>query len=547
MEHIEALRSSGHNISNKFLNNSTGKFYTHFDIGSHITNALVTAIAERRIADKKIKVADPFAGDGRLIEWLINKWVEGDMPAVEWDVELWDINAEGLSIAEEKMQSLVQKGIVLNYTTRTADAFKLSQTRQEAFDIVITNPPWELLKPDTRHLNELQDEFREEYINAVRKYDSFLSSHFPKAQPKRKFAGWGTNLSRVGLELSHLICKQDGFIAIVIPASFFADDQSLALRTEILKQNELIDIAFFPAEARLFAKADVNSATFVYRKTLPANTALRISLYNNEVKITSSDYFPPDGGLGGLAGNIIPISLTPDAIKVLNKITTDMPTWEDLETEEENGLWAGRELDETGRLNWLSDQGIGPKFMKGAMIDRYAITQTPVQYVNKANWTAPPSCEFERIAWRDVSRSSQKRRMIATLIPGNTVAGNSLNVAYFRDGDPSALRILLSIMNSLCFEFQLRSHLATGHISLTSIRKVCVPSKKGLLSYTILQNAVESVLKNEWIAEYTIEAIVAREVYHLSENEFDLVISTFQKITEEERQIMLAEYRKIGN
>ncbi|MES1221418.1 MAG: Alw26I/Eco31I/Esp3I family type II restriction adenine-specific DNA-methyltransferase, partial [Bacteroidota bacterium] len=495
MEHIETLKASSHTISRKLLHNTTGKFYTHFDIGMHLTKALVSAISERKAIGPEIKIVDPFAGDGRLIEWLINTWLDFNLPTIHWHIEFWDINAEGLKIANDKMQKLIQRGVSMNYTINASDAFKLSQANLTKFDVVITNPPWELLKPDTRELQELEIDLKKEYVESIRKYDFYLTSHFPKAQPKKKFAGWGTNLSRVGLELSHLICKENGFVAIVIPASFFADDQSLTLRSEIVKCNELIDIAFFPAEAKLFAKADVNSATFIYRKSLLASSPLCISIYNKEVKLASSSYFNVEANFFTGKGNTIPISLNTGAIQVLNKITSNMPTWEDLERIGDDSLWAGRELDETGRLSWLSDKGNGPKFIKGGMIERYALTQQPSQFINKENWNPPVSCNFERIGWRDVSRSTQKRRLIATLIPQNTVAGNSLNIAYFKDGNLSALKILLSVMNSLCFEFQLRSHLATGHVSLSSIRKVCVPSRKKLLSYCKLEAGITQVMR----------------------------------------------------
>lgn len=78
------------------------------------------------------------------------------------------------------------------------------------------------------------------YIDSLREFDDYLSRVLPYSQPKRKFAGWGTNLSRVGAELSLEICNKNGLVAIVMPASFFADEQSYILREKFLIQGGLI-------------------------------------------------------------------------------------------------------------------------------------------------------------------------------------------------------------------------------------------------------------------------------------------------------------------
>lgn len=146
---------------------------------------------------------------------------------------------------------------------------------------------------------------------------------------------------------------------------------------------------------------------------------------------------------------------------------------------------------------------------------------------------------FVRIAWRDISRPSQKRRMIATIIPPNSLAGNSLGVVYYKSGSQDSLFSLLGIINSLCFEFQLRSFLATGHVSLSALRKTAIPSEKILLQHSELKQLVISCIEGCCDAELKIEAYVAKNIYKLDLNEFNKLLSSFDKIELAEKESLL--------
>lgn len=162
--------------------------------------------------------------------------------------------------------------------------------------------------------------------------------------------------------------------------------------------------------------------------------------------------------------------------------------------------------------------------------------------VCKNGWTPPQSCDFHRIAWRDVSRPSQKRRVIATVIPPKIIAGNSLGVAYIRKSTLEELYSLLGVMNSLCFEFQLKNYLATGHISLSSLRRVAIPDVGSLSRFKKLSEYVAMALCGNKKNIDNIEAYVARNIYKLSEFEFNNIINSFTKISAEERNSLIKAY-----
>ena len=206
---------------------------------------------------------------------------------------------------------------------------------------------------------------RDAYVEEIKKYDQFLNQNYPRSTPKKKFSGWGTNLSRVGAELSIKLCKQGGLTGIVLPASFFADEQTAALRSLVLQTGILEDVAYFPAEARLFGKADVSASTLVWRNTSPRrDLKTKITVYEKDLTKSSSDDLLIDRTSVDLSRFVIPISMGAQAIPLIRKMALTLPTWGDCEKAD---LWAGREVDETGKQNWLTDNATssGPKFLKG--------------------------------------------------------------------------------------------------------------------------------------------------------------------------------------
>ena len=178
-----------------------------------------------------LSIIDPFAGDGRLILWLLSIWHDRGLPQVRWELFLLDLDQAALLTAKKGLEKLRRSGISLTYRTKCTDSFEYFTRLESSFDIVVTNPPWEQLKPDRRELTELPAKARDAYVEEMKEYDQFLNQNYPRSTPKKKFSGWGTNLSRVGAELSIKLCKQGGLTGIVLPASFFADDQTAALRS----------------------------------------------------------------------------------------------------------------------------------------------------------------------------------------------------------------------------------------------------------------------------------------------------------------------------
>lgn len=530
---------------NNLLIKTTGKFYTPKFIGERLVDAVLT-IASRLEQTGELSVIDPFCGDGRLIVWLLER--ASTFPSLtnrSWRIEIWDCEEQAVMQAKQAIEETANHfdiNLTLKALTHDSFAYFISELRnrqsssESQFDITITNPPWEVVKPDRRDLGVLDEQTKLVYIDSLREFSKKLQNNFTLSMPRKMFSGWGVNLARVGLEMAVHLTKHNGVTGVVSPASLLNDQNSEALRKWLLINHTIKYIDYFPAEARLFERVDqacVNltihvhksgQKTFIYK----FDKDLNYLEYHQEIQLPESF----------LKSNfyVIPVSSNQSQIAHLLHFAK-LPTLGDLQGDCEGKLWTGRELDETGHTEYLSLKGFYP-FLKGKMIERLTKANQPSLFLEQEKEASiPPSVKYPRIVWRDVSRPTQKRRVQATIIPANWVTGNSLGVAHFRSDNLSKLYTLLGIMSSITFEFQIRSMLSTAHVSVGVLRKTRIPPITRELT-TKLVPIVKRRLDGDITAEVEMEIVVAR-AYGLGRKGLIEIMQSFPKITPEECQNLL--------
>lgn len=513
----------------------TGRFYTPETIGRAL--AKTVALSSNINAKAVVRCVDPFCGDGRLVSWLLEEHANATTSRAEWRIQLWDCDASATERAKQTVTATARRlGIRAQVKCMCVDSFQFALDSKGKFDVVITNPPWEALKPDRRYLRVLDDRARQDYVERIRAQALTLGELYPLSRPAESFTSWRSNLSRYGTELALGLLEDSGTCGLVSPATLMGDQVSERLRQHLFKKFHVSEIAFYPAESRLFVGVDQPCITLVATATAPKKfeTRIRHGMNGSPVNSLKLSWQRLEEWKYS-----IPVYLGPQQIRLLSKLSA-LPKFNHLESEVTSGLWAGRELDETGIDGRLAPTGhLG--FLKGRMVSRFKFEQ-PTRFIARNATRIPPSVKYSRLAWRDVSRQTQKRRMIATIIPPGIITGNSLGVAHFRNGDVSRLKVLLGLVSSLIFEIQIRAFLGTAHISLSAIRQArVVPlmelAKKNLISL------VEVALEGGDTAP--LERLVAKG-YGLSRNDFITVIEAFPKLTDSEREI-LASKKKWGS
>ncbi len=495
-----------------------GKYYTEVSIAEHMISDL---LMQYKLPDNmtKLRVIDPYCGDGRLIKILLLQVAKLDeYKNKAYEVVIWDIDEVALKKAEHSLRELVgQLGINVSIRAEKFDAYVMYATEENSFHICVTNPPWGLLKPQKIFNERCTSQEIEEYKKSIALYDDYMKSEFSLSQPTKKFGKWGTNLGRAGVEVALKLVSGEGICGIVSPVSLFNDQVSVPLRKWMFEVHDIYSICYYPAELKLFGTADVSSITSVIAKHKEDKLPY-IKIYRNATDYESKQLTKEE--LDYLRRNQYSLPLESGFAAIeLCKHLDELPTVHDF-CKEHHFMFV-RELDETRVSEKLCTDG-KITFAKGYMVDRYQFNEDGL-YLNEEKYCPPYTVKGWKLVWRDVSRNSQKRRIKATILTPRCIAGNSLGaICNMNEEENIFLFSLLAVMNSLVFEFQARGQLVSNHVSAGVIKQLRIPLQ---MDDERLHELVCNHMRTKEL-EWKIEIHVAK-LYGISREQFMNIINIF--------------------
>ena len=142
LDHVSLIEGDVTTFGEKsLLQRATGRFYTHELIGRSLARA-VAAQLRVPVADD-LHVIDPFCGDGRLAEWLLEEAGRNAVP--RWHVSLWDCDEAAVKAAAMRLRETAERmNVELALDTWVGDTFARALNPRRRYGAVLTNPPWEL-------------------------------------------------------------------------------------------------------------------------------------------------------------------------------------------------------------------------------------------------------------------------------------------------------------------------------------------------------------------------------------------------------------------
>ncbi len=405
------------------------------------------------------------------------------------------------------------------------------------FDVVIGNPPWEKVKieehgfyalhdPGIRGIKE--DAERRRRIEQLNQRYPYLGLEFERLQreleERRSFFGpqggyvmqgtGDTDTFKLFSERYRTLTQTGGWLGVVLPRAAFLNDGSRGFRSWLFGGSEVRRLDFilnagrwaFDMEPRYTIALLAAQRVLPHEESQTRLTGPSSSQAAFEANVARDGVSVPLGHLVNWTrlesgpGFEVPLLSTQDAVGVFD-VMRQGPVFAD----GYEGLWSAFpvvELHETGDKKLLRHKD-GVPVWKGRSFDQYdphgadpagfakeAETLKRLQSKRTSAHSAfkakfPPEILADerthpfhstRIAFRDVSRSTDSRTVRACLVPPKTLLTHKAPYLVFPTGGPTEQMFVLGIFNSLSFDWQARRFIETN-LTYFILNMLCFPPR----------------------------------------------------------------------
>ena len=453
----------------------SGSYYTPFFIAESI-------IEKTLVIRKNIKVLDPCCGTGTFLsatcKLLKNKKFSNE--DIINSIYAFDINKEALIIskyiisAELKLSAKLTKNFFENKNFENIDTLLMKYPDQDLFseknsnvkfDYIVTNPPYERLKPDG-YSKEGKIEI-ENYIKKIKSknYDISLYGNL--------------NLYKLFLEkIIKIIEFSNGKAGLIIPSTFTNDLSCSKIRKFIIEKNIIKEIILLPESAKTFTGVHQAFAILIldYKKKeskkklklgkIKKRTDLSKVMFD---EINFSDIeklFPNDLNIPIITAKEMKLFIHLKKFPILKN--------------DKNIINKRGEVDLTIYKKLIS---IGQKkLIKGKNIEEYSLKndfeKIDVKKYYKQSKNLNKYIDNRRLACQQISNiDSSKRLKFAEINPG-FLLGNSLNFLAFNNKNDDFFYGIYAICNSILLDWFFKVTSSNNHINNYQIDLFPIPKNE---------------------------------------------------------------------
>jgi hypothetical protein len=426
------------------------------------------------------------------------------------------------------------------------------------FDAVIGNPPWDALRadtgtPDARQRARLDQTARRRFVREVYRHQG--SGH--------------ANQYHLFIERALQLTRPGGRIALILPSGLATDHGSAAVRRGLLDRLDIDRVIGFDNREVIFPiHRDVRFLLLTGTKGRPTDRIAGVFGRSDPAWLdqlpdgVAED--PPDARpivlsrarLASWDGEelAIPWLGAREDLDLLAAIHDAAPRLGDSAGW---GIRFGRELNATDDRQYFIPMApaasrIRPSLLpiiEGKHLEPFRVrtgNATMAVAAARAATLIDPRRSFERarLAYRDVASATNRVTLIAALLPAGTISTHTVFCAKSALGD-DAQYCLLALLNSLVANYLVRLHVTT-HVTCALMARLPVPRPAsispafGELAVLGRRLARTGIAGHE--PAYARVNAIAAELYGLTREQYQHVLSTFPRLSRELISLCSAAY-----
>lgn len=466
---------------------ATGSFYTALELAEIMIEELFSKINPLEIPDKSF--LEPCVGTGLYVFAYLKKIYELKYSADQVvkiinNIYVCDINKNALLLYRElfsrfvfiffniKLEEIyfnqhVATGLMYDVTKCSPEYISLDSAfpnipTHKKFDIIITNPPYKILKAERRYFST-----QEEY-NVIRKSYSLIKE---KVSKNFKYATEGVlNLYKLFIEeIIESYSTQDAFISLLIPNTILTDKTCKKLRNRLVSSTKIYSIHLLN-ENSSYIDAQQALCTILFRK---GGSSKEVRVYNDNEQTYKTIY---TNAVDKADLEFSPIIATTNKDQILLAAINSQPKIKDLPYI----INMRGELDLTIHKNYISSNKLDNILIRGKNIGYYFSKNLETcEFASHEFIAKSKKGRFsleDRIACQQIANINKERRITFSYISKNMILGNSCNfISITKNNYGIDLFFMLGLLNSSLINWYFKQISSNNHVSNYEIDCFPVP------------------------------------------------------------------------